>query len=321
MSKELKIAMLGHRGVGKTSLLTAMYEQFDSTIGSVGLQLTPDPESSALLGERLGELKALLDDFEATAGLEGTENPQSFHFELGKLGARPSLKLTFQDFPGGYLNAKEKDHQEFIRKIIDECVVILIAIDAPALMAEKGKWNDLINRPKQICDFFARSYTAELKEPRLVILAPVRCEEYMLHGKETELLQSVKDKYAKLLNLLNSEALRDKVACVVTPVQTVGTVVFYAVEENKGRPRFFFRKLSHDSEYAPKDCDQPLRYLLSFLLKLHYDKRWGWLNPIRRWLGWDEYLKEAVHQASKDCKSTRGFAVLQGKDQFENAKK
>jgi hypothetical protein len=83
MPSELKITMLGHRGVGKTSILTAMYEQFESTIGETGLQLTPDAESSALLSKRLGELKALLNDFEAAGGLEGTEEPQSFKFGLG----------------------------------------------------------------------------------------------------------------------------------------------------------------------------------------------------------------------------------------------
>jgi GTPase SAR1 family protein len=103
MPSELKITMLGHRGVGKTSILTAMYEQFESTIGETGLQLTPDAESSALLSKRLGELKALLNDFEAAGGLEGTEEPQSFKFGLGKLGGKPNIQLIFQDFPGGYL--------------------------------------------------------------------------------------------------------------------------------------------------------------------------------------------------------------------------
>jgi GTPase SAR1 family protein len=62
MSKELKITMLGARGVGKTSILTALYDQFASTIGKVDLQLTADDETMNLLDNRLGQLKALLDD-------------------------------------------------------------------------------------------------------------------------------------------------------------------------------------------------------------------------------------------------------------------
>ena len=70
--QELKITMLGSRGVGKTSLLTAMYDQFANNIGKTDLLLTPDEESSAILQERLIELKSLLDDFESKGGIRAT---------------------------------------------------------------------------------------------------------------------------------------------------------------------------------------------------------------------------------------------------------
>ncbi|NEN97532.1 MAG: hypothetical protein F6K50_18980 [Moorea sp. SIO3I7] len=313
MPKELKVTMLGHRGVGKTSVLTAMYEQFSDTFKEADLQLTPDPESSALLQQRLGELKGLLDDFEATGGLEGDQNPQSFKFGLGKIGDKPSLQLTFQDFPGGYLDDKDG---EFVKKIMHECVAVLIAIDAPALMEANGKWHHLMNRPKQICDIFSRSY-GDLKEPRLVILVPVRCEKYLQNEEDaTKLLHCIKDKYAELLRLFKSENLLTKIACVITPIQTVGTVIFNNIRVVNQRPRFYFRKISHDAGYSPKDSDQPLRYLLSFLLKLHYDTKWGWFNPIRHWLGWDKFLLKAAKKSADKCKSAHGFAIIQGKDKF-----
>lgn len=314
MTEELKVTMLGHRGVGKTSLLTAMYEQFDNTIGEAGLQLTPDPESSALLQKRLGELKGLLDDFEATGGLDGTENPQSFKFDLGKLGAKPSLQLIFQDFPGGYLDGKE---EEFVKKIMHESVAVLVAIDAPALMEANGKWNDSINTPKQILNVFQRHY-ADLEGPRLVIFVPIRCETYLQNEQDAnKLLHKIKDKYAGLLNFFSSENLLTKVACVVTPVQTVGTVFFSRVEVIDRQPHFHFRKTNREAEYNPQDSDQPLRYLLSFVLKLHLDTKSGILNRIRRWLGWDDYLKEAARKSALKCKTSGGFSILQGKDRLE----
>jgi len=42
---ELQVTMLGPSGVGKTTLLTAMYDQFEKTVGATNLQLTPDDES------------------------------------------------------------------------------------------------------------------------------------------------------------------------------------------------------------------------------------------------------------------------------------
>jgi hypothetical protein len=316
MSQEIKIAMLGASGVGKTSFLTAMYEQFESTIGQTNLQLTPDLESAAILQERLGELKSLTDNFEATGGVYSTEDPRSFIFALGKKGSKPSLRLHFQDFPGDYLgiNAKPQD-REFVKKLLTESVAVLVAIDAPALMEANGKWHEKINRPQQITNLFQAVYQ-DLKTPRLVILAPVRCEKYMQDATSANaLLKRIKDKYANVLNLFNSEALLPWVVSVVTPIQTVGTVVFSNIEVTNGTPHFHFRKTSHDAEYSPCDSEQPLRYLLRFALKLQIDsRRWNWgpYNLIRDWLGCDNHLKEAARQSASGCKSTWGFTVLQG---------
>jgi hypothetical protein len=314
MSKELKITMLGARGVGKTSILTALYDQFASTIGKVDLQLTPDDETMNLLQERLGELKALLDDFEATGGLEGDENPQSFTFDLGKKAARPSLRLIFQDYPGIYL---KKDPQ-FVRDALNDCIAVIIAVDAPALMEARSKWHEMINQPSQITNFFQQTYVGNLQGTRLVIFVPVRCEKYLQNEKDANaLLHSIKDKYKDLLDIFSSENLRNKVACVVTPVQTVGTVVFSRVEERDKYPYFHFRKISHDAEYKPQDSDQPLLYILSFILKLHYDKTLGVFKFFQKVLGLDNFIFEAASKSVKECKSTHGFAILQGRDKLE----
>jgi len=316
MSKELKITMLGARGVGKTSILTALYEQFASTIGKVGLQLTPDDESINLLQARLEQLRALVDDFEATGGLEGDENPQAFKFDLGKKAAKPSLKLIFQDFPGGYLN----QNPQFIKQAMTDCIAVIIAIDAPALMEERSRWNEMINKPKQITSFFQQTYV-DLIETRLVIFVPVRCEKYLQNETDAhKLLHKIKDQYKELLDLFSSENLRSKVACVVTPVQTVGTVVFSRIEERDQKPHFIFRKISHDAEYKPIDSDQPLLYILSFILKLRYDKIWPFVKVIQNVLNLDNFLFEAASKAVKECKSTNGFAILQGRDKLEISK-
>jgi len=316
MTQEINIAMLGARGVGKTSLLTAIYEQFPDTIGKTNLQLTPDLESSALLQENLGKLKSLLDDFEAKGGIENTEKERSFIFDLGKKGAKPSVRLKFTDFPGGYLNSQASaNNHKFVNDLLQKTSVVLITIDTPALMERDSKWHEAINRPQQVADLFARVYT-DIKSPKLVIFVPVRCESYLKDANSANiLLKNVKEKYSRLLNLLSSAPLLPLVVSVVTPVQTVGNVVFSSVKEIEGQPHFYFRKTSHDAKYSPKDSDQPLRYILRFMLKLQIedkDRNWGFYSPIRIWLGWDNYLKQAAMQAALSCKTTEGFTVIQG---------
>lgn len=318
--QELKVTMLGATGVGKTTLLTAVYEQFQSNIGETDLQLTADEESSAILQERLADLKGLLDDFETTGGIQGTEGEpdtlKSFNFDLGRKGDEPSLKLQFQDYPGGYHAAKASpEKKQFVKDLLKECVAVLIAIDAPSIMEQNGVWHDRINRPQQMTDLFKNVYE-KLDSPKLVILAPVKCEKYLQNEKSAqELLQKIKEGYANLIDFLNCENLRSKVAVVVTPVQTVGSVVFSRVERKNNTPCFYFRKISHDAKYSPQDSEQPLRYLLRFMLKMHFDKKvqsWGILSFIRDWLGVDEYLKSAISTFASGCKTNNGFAVIQG---------
>jgi hypothetical protein len=56
---------------------------------------------------------------------------------------------------------------------------------------------------------------------------------------------------------------------VVTPVQTVGNGVFaYHKTDHKGFKKFHYNKTEIKAPYAPKDGDQPLRYVLRFLLNL-----------------------------------------------------
>lgn len=316
---ELKVTMLGSTGVGKTSLLTAMYEQFSSNIGKTDLQLTPDDESSAILQERLIELKSLLDDFEARGGVQATAGEptdlRSFIFGLGRRGKPPSLQLNFRDYPGGYHLAKTTpDKRQFIKDLLQECVAVLIAIDAPALMELRGKWNELINRPQQITDIFRTAYQ-DLDSPRLVIFAPIRCEKYMQTERTSlELIQRIKEEYRGLFDLFSSSALLPNVVAVITPVQTVGSVIFSRIETKDEFPHFRFRKIGHDARYNPKDSEQPLRYLLRFLLKLHLtnNRNWGYFNFIRDVFGVDDHLVNAIRDLSKGCKSNGGFIVLQG---------
>lgn len=324
MSQEIKITMLGARAVGKTSLLTAMYDQFENTIGQTNLQLIPDLKSNAILQEKLGQLKSLVDEFEATGGIPpDTIGVKSFIFDLGKKGGKPSIRLNFQDHKGEYLNANALiSDQEKVQNLINESVIILIAIDAPALMEAKGQYHHLINRPLQIKNILATAFQ-ELKEPRLVILAPIKCEKYLQNAKSTqELLRRVKDEYANLLGFLSSELLLPWVVTVVTPVQTVGTVVFSHIdvikEGGKKYPHFKFHKNHIHAKYSPKDCEQPFRYILRFLLKQEINRinyHWGPFSFIRSWFNLDREIKEAAQNVVKGCKTDPqdGFAILQGK--------
>jgi len=322
----LSVSMLGGTGVGKTSLLAAMYEQLQANIDEVGLQLTPDPESSARLGESLTQLKKQAFSFRFEGGITGTSHKEEFAFELGQVGQQATLQLRFIDYPGGYIATKEKGGKiEDVYYFIKNSRCVIIAIDSCALMEENGKYNETINKQFEIREIFKNEYRG-LNDKRLVILCPIKCETY-LNPPETkperteELLAAVKQTHGDLLRFFASDALREKVAVVITPVQTVGNAYFSHLEEiktkdKKGKeiiiPTFHYRRNRYGVAYEPRDNEQPLRQILHFFTLLHYKRSSGGIwNPIRRWLGRDKHWLDAVQKFAEGCKTGDGFEVLQ----------
>lgn len=320
MTAAMQVTMLGASGVGKTSLLTAMYEQFNDTIGTANLQLTPDLESSAILSERLAELKGLLEVFEATTGhgVAKTVQPRTFFFAIGQPGRPPAIQIRFMDYLGEWLEAEASPQEkQYVLNLLMSSQAVLMAIDSAALMEEHHRWNEKINRTQQVTDLFKLAYQ-NLTTPRLVLMVPVKCEKYVRTQQgAAELREVLKQEYRSLLSFFATGALKDKVAVVIAPVQTVGNVIFSRIEVRDKEPHFFFRKVRFDSFYAPSDSDQPLRYLLRFLLGMHYRSgiwQWRWLDFLREWLGIDRYLKNAVESFARGCKDTHGFEIVQGRD-------
>ncbi|MCI0490396.1 MAG: hypothetical protein L0229_27700 [Blastocatellia bacterium] len=309
------VAMLGPQRVGKTSLLATMWGQFDTIVGGINLALIPDAISNARLTTRIRELREVFSQHEINHkyGIMGSESDSYYTFELGRKGKNPSMEVKFADYPGGWI----KNNPDFVNDKIRNSTAVIIAIDAPALMEDNGKnylFNDRINEPMQITHIFKKEYR-ELRGPRLVIFAPVKCEAYLQTRESArELKDKVKDTYGNLID--HFQHLDDNIVAVITPVQTLGGFRFSRVKIENNDPMFYFRKISGDAKYSPQDSEQPLRYLLRFMLRLHYHDRnagWPWfINIFRTLFGADEHLKEAVSEFAKGCKMTNEFEVIMG---------
>jgi len=314
---ELEVLMFGPRYVGKTSLLTAMYYEYDREINKYKIQLTPESSTTRILGEKLGQLKALNEEFKLEeelreGGMATTSEPRDFVFHLGIAGKEPKIKITLWDCPGGYLVENHQKGEDFIKRHLTESVAVLIAVDAPALMEAKGKWHFSRNRPLDVKAWFQRIYPT-ITSNRLVIIAPIKCESYMKNEQSIKKLSArIKEEYNGLIQLFKSGNLEKQVCLVVTPVQTVGTVFFSSIQVDNGTSRFIFKKPDIDADYEPKDNEQPLKYLLRFLLKDYLNKRtFGWLADI---FGNDKFLYQAIDDLASDCKTKDGFEIIHGKD-------
>lgn len=310
----LNVTMLGARGVGKTTLLASVYNEFDSAVKDIGLTLTPNPETSGILQQRLAELKRQTEVFSATGGIDGTNNPKDFIFDLGMIGKSPELRLVFKDFPGGYI----KENPGKVKTYLDQADVILLAIDAPAMIEAKGMWHEKINAPQMITDLFKQVLPNldKTTKTKLLILVPVKCETYVQSDSEAKkLLIKLKEGYLPLLNLLKNDFLLDKIAIAVTPVQTLGSVRFARLEETEpGEPRFFFRKISPQAPYQPQDVEQILKYTLSFTIKKYLDDMNFFERIFKKIFELSKPFEDAVHKMVRERKESGGFEIIQGKD-------
>ncbi|HBE16912.1 MAG TPA: hypothetical protein DDW51_04690, partial [Cyanobacteria bacterium UBA11367] len=277
----------------------------------------------AMLDKYLEQLKSLTYEFKAeekkkgikgTLAIAGPESLPSYIFNLGRFQQKPSLQLLFRDYPGGYISPTDVPGRKFVQKLLKESAVAIVAIDTPALMELNGRWHEARNKPDEILTLFKTAYQ-KLADPKLIILAPVKCETYMQNPESGQkMLRRIQDKYAPLLEFFQDPIRSDKLAVITTPVQTVGCVVFLKIEvENMNQPRFYFRKTSFDAQYSPQDSEQLLRYMLRFMLRLYIqDRNWSMFNSLREIFNPDAELKQAVDRFAKGCKHGGGFAVLQG---------
>jgi GTPase SAR1 family protein len=317
--KELKIIMVAPRGIGKTSLLAAMHEEFDKTFEQANLT-TWTTDSKTLVA--IDECKQILRQIDPRLKTKVTPTPiqddpwndEGFMFEIGS-GNKKFMKLRFTDPSGEYLKLGAiQDQKEYVKQQLNECDAVVIPIDATALMQKKngkvneheiGDWHEEKNAPKRITALLKDAYTS-LTVPRLIILAPIKCETYMRTPKDAnDLLNHVKLGYHQLLEFFKSDELFNKIAVVVTPVQTIGNVTFAYWTHDPTEPgftKFDYYKTPINAPYAPQDGEQPLRYILRFLLNVYVETKKEQLENDKKSLA---MFEDQLDKRNRDLESAK----------------
>ncbi|GAA1004368.1 hypothetical protein Aple_082770 [Acrocarpospora pleiomorpha] len=308
----IDVTMLGAVGVGKTTLLASMYEQFGNVIGTADLALVAERATSVTLQGYINDLHRVTDTVRAKDGLAGTGEVREYLFQVGRKGRPPLFDLRFTDYPGKYLISPEIDGSNMFDRAMNRADVVVVAIDTPALMERDGRYHNFVNAPGIVIDTIMRMVSIDT--PRLILLAPLKCEKWMATPDgANELADRVHHAYRPLISQLGGGAVRARTACVLTPVQTVGSVIFTRLEEEQtGHPIFHFRLKKAGLKYAPMDTDQLLRYALRFIINKYRTNDRGLVKTL--WesiIGTDLALVNAVYEVAKDCRTSGGFAVVQ----------
>lgn len=220
----MKACMMGPRAVGKTTILTAIFHNTNESIAQTKLKFVPDADTMARMNVCRNDINSIFEEGKSVvdcplAGISSTSSINVFHYEFGLKGKKAAVDLEIKDFPGEFINGGL--HSGEVDQFIAESNAVLIAIDTPHLMEERGAFNDAKNMSKIICDYFKNN--VEANDEKLILFVPLKCEKYYYEHRMVEVNAKVKEAYAELIDFLKDKG---QVAAAITPILTIGGIEF-----------------------------------------------------------------------------------------------
>lgn len=283
---QMKVCMMGARGVGKTSVLTSMFYDLNAVNETSGLMLTTRADektgldmTSATITEKYKELMEMFQgapkgETIQSAGIAGDMEERSYFFQFGLKGKTVRIDLVVKDFPGEFLVTQP----DTVRQYLAESNAVVIAIDTPHMIEEGGRFHQVKNMAAEVTRFIKGEF-GDLADDKLVLFVPLKCEKYRAEGRMEEVRQAVEENYRELIDFFGESGIKTHIAAAITPIFTVGEVVFREfLRDDKGQvktlqnglpARAVYAFTRAGAVYAPKYCEQPLCYLLAFLVKLY----------------------------------------------------
>ncbi|MDR3110075.1 MAG: ATP-binding protein [Planctomycetaceae bacterium] len=258
------IAMVGPTGVGKTSLLAAMYNEFQPIVIESGCTFFCEGGTKKALTDRSNELKALASGKKMKiandVGILGSQEKREYDFTLGVPVEKRTVdvQLQFVDMPGGWYSGG--GDYKTARDILANSDVTFWCIDAVALMEEQGEYHEQINEPRSIFDCYQNA-ASTLPDDHWIQFVLIRAESYLRGDRKRDELfdrfhKSYEQHFSQLKHLMHSR--KKTLGGSVSAVQTVGNVLFHTfdVDEN-GKAKAVFRR-DASKGFSPSGCTYPI---------------------------------------------------------------
>lgn len=319
---EINVMMVGGRRCGKTSVLAALHGCFESNLADLPLTI------SAAAGATLDELEKKrqeVNEYFLRRGTQRTFVPDSnpnldmltYTFYISLKDSPDKIKINFIDFPGEWL--RDRSHWDKLQDKMAKSRILLVAIDTPHLMEEKGLYNEQRNCCLRICEMVKSVGFADAdKGAGMILLIPLKCERYRNDKRMEEVAMRTADAYQPLIQYVkqpgkNGEPSLCQVA--VTPIFTMGGAAFEWFERDSDMeiivdsqfktPKsavYYFPDMSKDKP-EPLYCEQPLLYVLEFTFNAAQTVIRKGKNPIAK-------LPEILMQILKNAPVNPLFAVV-----------
>lgn len=225
----------------------------------------------------------------------------SYRFSLGLKDPqkrKQTYSIEFVDIRGEDMLSDLESGDTTVIDRIGKASIIMIAVDSPALMEGKwkkgyGEFHDRVNIPDNIYESITKA-DARMREklednqklpPKLVLFVPLKCEKYYYDNDMVKLNEAVKKGYENIFAFFKAHK---EYSVAIAPILTLGDVVFSRYETRQlasGKevvdtfkdgvadsmrytprsPLFKFRDVPKP-KFSPMFCEQPLMYLLAYVL-------------------------------------------------------
>ena len=294
------VLLLGPRRTGKSSILASMIGNFKEAASSTFIDVTGDETTKTLNEQSLIKLQNIYNKYnnqkvsKFTMDENQSFDSNNFQYTIAyrdkKNRTKPLAKTVFKDRPGEWID--DPEHQEEMKQEVGEADVLLIAIDSVHLMEMKGAFCEVYHRIAVLHHFIADShFLDENSGKKLVLLIPLKCERYYHDKYMNEVNAAVHKHFSPILDLLTGERVKNRVTVGITPILTIGGIEFdsFGTDENgkiirirdrtlgsqlqrRPNPQYiYFRFYKDKPEFQPQYCEQPVLYLLYYIVSLTKD--------------------------------------------------
>lgn len=261
---------IGNTGVGKTSILSAMYMALDEANLPCGLSLLPQTEDEfQLLKGKWQEMKRHIrkQSFGATIQKPLYQGSQGFTNHDFKLTGQPSdsqdsflLPFRIWDTKGGDTAGTNPD---LIEKVV-QSFSVMCAVDSTFLMECDSDVNEEMNELRSI-KHILESSLAKPNNIQAVFFLLTKCEKYMkTEDGRKRMADKFNEKFHSVLELLHQKGIMVH----YLPVQTMGCVELARIEECEDGSWNQEFQLVLGKNFDASDAVQPLSLLLQMTISL-----------------------------------------------------
>ena len=293
----INILMLGGKRCGKTTVLGSMYNQIEKAVAATDLSISYSDEATRTeltkatdaIKEKMGMFHNKLIRVEVDENATNAKSEYKFALSVKNY----KIPFVIHDIPGEWL---ENENQEKVKKLIDQCDVIMIAIDTPYLFSKMtskgyGIYHETYNKPATITNFFKNSLKPEQIKHRMVLFVPIKCERYyhLTYSEKLnlskrdfmqELVSAISYGYADLISYLRStKELANNCTIAITPILSAGGIDFvhFRKDPKTGKMVSLYQQPeflpADECGYSPRFCEQPLIYSLIYILRRAIDAK------------------------------------------------